>query len=101
AVWILALPIGDTVALLVRRAARGRNPFHADRQHLHHILLAFGLSSGQTVAAMVALSFVLGALALAADFAAVSQYVLFYAYVALLMVYACAAEFACRRLGLQ
>ncbi len=80
AVWILALPIGDTVTLLVRRALRGRNPFHADRQHLHHILLALGLSSGQTVAALAFLSFALGALALAAEFV---------------------AEIACRRLGLQ
>jgi len=101
AVWILALPVGDTVTLLLRRALRGRNPFHADRQHLHHILLALGLSSGQTVAALLALSFTLGAIALLAENAGVPQYAMFYAYIGGLVAYGCAAELACGKLGLS
>ena len=101
AVWILALPVGDTVTLLVRRTLRGRNPFHADRQHLHHILVALGLSSGRAVAILALLSFVLGALALAAESAGVPQYAMFYAYITGLVSYACAAEFTCRKLGLS
>jgi len=91
-VWILAVPIGDTVTLLIRRALRGRNPFHADRRHLHHLLLALGLSSGQTVAAMVVTSFALGALALAAESAGVPQYAMFYEYITGLVAYGVAAE---------
>lgn len=101
AVWILALPIGDTIILLLRRGLRGRNPFHADRQHLHHIVLALGLSSGQTVALLVGLSLALGACALFAESAGVPQYAMFYAYIAGLVAYGCAAEFACRKLGLN
>ena len=100
AVWILALPVGDTVTLLIRRALRRRNPFHADRQHLHHILLALGLSNGQAVAALVVVSFVAGALAIAAESAGVPQYAMFYAYIAGLVAYGCAAEFACNKLKL-
>jgi UDP-GlcNAc:undecaprenyl-phosphate GlcNAc-1-phosphate transferase len=100
AVWILALPVGDTVTLLIRRALRGRNPFHADRQHLHHILLALGLSPGQTVAALAVLSFALGAAALAAEALQVPQYAMFYAYMTALVAYGIAAEFACRKLSL-
>ena len=101
ALWILALPVGDTVTLLVRRGLRGRNPFHADRRHLHHILLALGLSSGQAVAALVALSFTLGATALFAESAGVPQHLMFYAYLAILLAYGCAAEFACAKLGIN
>ena len=100
AVWVLALPIGDTVTLLVRRALRGRNPFHADRQHLHHIVLALGLSSGQTVALLVTVSFALGALAIAAEAAGVPQYAMFYAYMAALAAYGVAAEIICKNLRL-
>jgi UDP-GlcNAc:undecaprenyl-phosphate GlcNAc-1-phosphate transferase len=100
AVWILALPVGDTVTLLLRRALRGRNPFHADRRHLHHILLALGLSSGQTVAALAVLSLALGAAGLAAEALQVPQYAMFYAYMTGLVAYGCAAEFACRKLSL-
>jgi UDP-GlcNAc:undecaprenyl-phosphate GlcNAc-1-phosphate transferase len=101
AVWILALPIADTVTLLIRRALRGRNPFHADRQHLHHILLALGLTGGQAVAVIVVKSFALGAAGLAAEAMQVPQHVMFYAYLAGLAAYGIAAEIACRKLGLQ
>jgi len=100
AVWILALPIGDTVTLLVRRALRGRSPFSADRRHLHHILLALGLSSGQTVGVLLVLAFALGAAALAAEALQIPEYALFYAYMACLVAYGFAAEFACKKLGL-
>jgi UDP-GlcNAc:undecaprenyl-phosphate GlcNAc-1-phosphate transferase len=100
AVWILALPVGDTVTLLVRRALRRRNPFRADRKHLHHILLALGLSPGQTVAALLVLSFALGAAALAAEALDVPQYAMFYTYMTGLVAYGCAAEFASRKLRL-
>jgi UDP-GlcNAc:undecaprenyl-phosphate GlcNAc-1-phosphate transferase len=101
AVWILALPIGDTVTLLVRRALRARNPFHADRRHLHHILLALGLSPGRTVAVLAALSLALGAAGLAAEALRVPEHVMFYAYMTCLITYGFAAEFACKKLGLQ
>ena len=100
AMWILALPIGDTVALLLRRALRGGNPFHADRRHLHHILLALGLSPGRTVAVLVAVSFALGAAGLAAEALQVPQYAMFYAYMATLVAYGIATDIACRKLGL-
>ena len=100
AVWILALPIGDTVTLLVRRALRGRNPFHADRWHLHHILLALGLSPGRTVAAIVILSFAFGAAGLVAEASQVPERVMFYLYLAGLVTHGIAAEIACKKLKL-
>jgi UDP-GlcNAc:undecaprenyl-phosphate GlcNAc-1-phosphate transferase len=101
AVWILALPIGDTVTLLVRRGLRGRNPFKADRQHLHHILIALGLTPGQTVATLIFVSLALGTAALAAEALKVPEYVMFYLYMAGLVAYGCASEFACNKFGLQ
>jgi len=101
AVWILALPIGDTVTLLVRRTLRGNNPFRADRQHLHHILIALGLTPGQAVAAIVLLSLILGAAGLAAETSKVPEYLMFYLYMAGLVTYGIAAEVLCRRLDLS
>lgn len=46
---ILGLPIADTLLAIVRRAARGRPLFSADREHIHHRLLAMGLSQRKTV----------------------------------------------------
>ena len=100
AVWILALPIGDTVTLLVRRTLRGRNPFHADRHHLHHILVALGLSSAQTTALLFAIALALGLAAIAAEQLGVPQYAMFYAYITALIAHGFAAEFACKKFNL-
>ncbi|MEX0374618.1 O-antigen ligase family protein [Spiribacter pallidus] len=59
--WIVVLPVMDTVSLMLRRLLRGQNPFHADRNHLHHILGRAGFSTGQSAAILIALSAGLGA----------------------------------------
>jgi len=100
AVWILALPIADTVTLLVRRSLRGRNPFRADRRHMHHIVMALGLSSARTTALLFWIALVLGAGALFAERAGVPQYVMFYAYMAGLIGWGLTAEIACKKLKL-
>ncbi|MCA1606270.1 MAG: undecaprenyl/decaprenyl-phosphate alpha-N-acetylglucosaminyl 1-phosphate transferase, partial [Acidobacteria bacterium] len=56
ALWLVALPLGDTIAVGVRRLARGRSPFHADRTHLHHLALSAGLSQRQTLFLLSAMS---------------------------------------------
>jgi UDP-GlcNAc:undecaprenyl-phosphate GlcNAc-1-phosphate transferase len=44
ALWLLALPLIDAVAVLIVRPLRGRSPFSADRIHYHHQLLDRGIS---------------------------------------------------------
>jgi UDP-GlcNAc:undecaprenyl-phosphate GlcNAc-1-phosphate transferase len=44
ALWVLALPLIDAVAVLLVRPMRGRSPFSADRIHYHHQLLDRGMS---------------------------------------------------------
>ncbi len=49
ALWFLAIPIYDTVTLMVRRIAHGRSPFQADSEHLHHLLVRTGFTVGETI----------------------------------------------------
>lgn len=42
--WCIALPVMDTLAVMVRRMKQGRSPFKPDRQHLHHLVLEIGYS---------------------------------------------------------
>jgi UDP-GlcNAc:undecaprenyl-phosphate GlcNAc-1-phosphate transferase len=101
AVWILGVPIADTVTLMVRRALRGRSPFAGDREHVHHMLIALGLSTGHTVLLIALASLLLACVALAAQYAGVPEYVMFYLYAAGLVAYGAGAEMLCRRLGLR
>lgn len=46
-VWLLALPLLDTLYLIATRLWRGTSPLNADRRHFHHVLLWWGLTPGQ------------------------------------------------------
>ncbi len=61
----LGLPIADTLLAVARRAVRGLPLFRADRDHIHHRLLARGLSHRQTVLVLYAVSVGFGVAALA------------------------------------
>lgn len=43
-VWLLALPIMDTLAVMVWRILSNKSPFEAGRDHIHHQLLNVGFS---------------------------------------------------------
>ncbi|WP_257182766.1 glycosyltransferase family 4 protein [Corynebacterium cystitidis] len=45
----VALPVLDLVLAVVRRLSQGKSPFAADRQHIHHRLLALGHTHRRTV----------------------------------------------------
>ena len=62
-VLALAVPLADTVFAFFRRIAKGQSPFHADKGHFHHRLLALGLNQKQAVAVLYGISAVLGLLA--------------------------------------
>jgi UDP-GlcNAc:undecaprenyl-phosphate GlcNAc-1-phosphate transferase len=48
AMAILAYPLIDTLRVFILRASKGRSPFSADKNHIHHKLLSLGLSHRQT-----------------------------------------------------
>lgn len=63
---VLALPVLDTAAAIVRRARSGKAITEADRGHFHHqLIFRFGLNVRQAVLLLYAVCFVLGAVALA------------------------------------
>jgi UDP-GlcNAc:undecaprenyl-phosphate/decaprenyl-phosphate GlcNAc-1-phosphate transferase len=61
----LALPIGDTLLAMTRRMVRGQPVFSSDRSHIHHRLMARGLSHRTTVLALYAIAVVLAGVAVA------------------------------------
>lgn len=99
--WIIGLPVADTLTIMTRRLIRGRHPFHADREHLHHILLALGLSEGQVVVVLFIVALILGMGALTADLLGVPSYVSFSVAIGGLVLYGITAEILCRRLVLR
>jgi UDP-GlcNAc:undecaprenyl-phosphate GlcNAc-1-phosphate transferase len=61
---VLAIPLLDTVLSPVRRFLSGRPPFAADRKHLHHRLIALGISEPRVVLLTYAATAICGAIAI-------------------------------------
>ncbi len=57
---VLGLPMFDTLFAIIRRLAHGQNPMAPDRGHIHHRLIDMGLNQKQAVAALYAVSSILG-----------------------------------------
>ena len=57
ALWFVAVPVMDTLVLMYRRIRCRRSPFHADRNHMHHLMQEAGF--GPTQAAVVLTAFTL------------------------------------------
>ncbi|MCA1903771.1 MAG: undecaprenyl/decaprenyl-phosphate alpha-N-acetylglucosaminyl 1-phosphate transferase [Cyanobacteria bacterium KgW148] len=62
---ILAVPLCDALTVIFTRLWKGQSPFVADKRHLHHRLVAAGVSKRHTVLFIYALTLWVGSLALA------------------------------------
>ncbi len=56
ALWLMAVPLIDTVSIMLRRIFQRRSPFGADRTHLHHLLLHAGCGVNQTLLILLAIA---------------------------------------------
>lgn len=99
ALWVVLLPLADTVSLMARRRARGRSPFEPDRRHIHHYLLARGFSVNAALLVLVGVSALFGAVGVVGWQMGVPEPVLFWVFFFLFFAYHYAIKRAWRRLG--
>ncbi len=52
---VLAVPVVDTLTVMIKRILRGQSPFKSDRYHLHHIFIRYGMPRGWAVRVIIAL----------------------------------------------
>ena len=45
---VLAIPVVDTVRVMLGRVSRGESPFHPDKTHLHHAFIEYGFHHLET-----------------------------------------------------
>jgi len=62
-VYLMALPLLDTLIVMLRRIKSGKSPFSPDKTHIHHILVKFfTMNIPQTVGFLVVLQIVFSAI---------------------------------------
>ena len=94
ALWFFAIPLWDTVSLMLRRVCRGKSPFHPGRDHLHHILLRVGYTDGQVVRFIHLAAVAFGLVGLAGWRLGVPDAVMLYAFLAIFALYCVGVRYA-------
>ncbi|MCH8502479.1 MAG: undecaprenyl-phosphate alpha-N-acetylglucosaminyl 1-phosphate transferase [Aliidiomarina sp.] len=97
ALWLVAIPLMDTVAVIIRRIAAGRNPFKADREHLHHLLIRYGCSQLQAMLLIVTAAFLCAGIGVLSDMLRLSEVWMFVSFLSLFALYYAALSLAWRR----
>ena len=87
AVWILGVPLVDTIRLMTQRWRSGGSSLQADQFHLHHAFLKAGFSVTQTVVAITLLALFTTTIGLTGQLLEWPEYLMFYGYIAFGLVY--------------
>jgi UDP-GlcNAc:undecaprenyl-phosphate GlcNAc-1-phosphate transferase len=87
AVWLLGVPLVDTIRLMTQRWRRGDSSMQADQYHLHHAFLKAGFSVAQTGAGITVLVRFTTTIGLTGQVLGWPEYLMFYGYIAFGLVY--------------
>lgn len=79
--WLFAVPLIDTLCVMLRRIWMGRSPFHADRNHLHHLFLRAGFRVQDTVLVLAFIQLCFGAIGLGGMYAGVDELTMLIAFI--------------------
>ncbi len=85
--WIFAIPLLDTVSIMLRRMVKGRSPFSPDREHFHHIFQAAGYSKRTTLIIILLTQILLSVVGIAGHKAGVPDWIMFWGFFAVLVLF--------------
>lgn len=83
ALWLTLVPLFDTVGMMLRRLRKGRSPFRADREHLHHVFLLAGFTPNEAVATLTTAAVLAAAFGLAGLYLGVPDIVMLVVFLVL------------------
>jgi UDP-GlcNAc:undecaprenyl-phosphate GlcNAc-1-phosphate transferase len=87
ALWLLAVPLFDTGAIILRRLSRGCSPFKPDREHIHHVFLLAGFSVTSTACILGGIALAAAIIGLSAFYLGVSDMIMFVGFLVAFLLY--------------
>jgi UDP-GlcNAc:undecaprenyl-phosphate GlcNAc-1-phosphate transferase len=100
AALIFALPLFDILATLLRRFLGGKNPFRADRRHIHYLLRDAGWTTKQVVFRLHLVSLLIASIAVAGwhrGWSDETLFLMFIGFFVLFLLYVCVLRKACHK----
>lgn len=83
ALWLYAVPLNDTLTMMIRRVRKGRSPFAADREHLHHLLQMAGYSKRGTTLVLLGYAILTACFGLFGWYIGIAEHIMFYLFLGL------------------
>nr|QOS21906.1 undecaprenyl-phosphate alpha-N-acetylglucosaminyl 1-phosphate transferase [Vibrio parahaemolyticus] len=87
ALWLIAVPLMDMAAIMIRRIRRGDSPFKPDREHLHHIFQRLGFGPKQTLIAICFMASLYAAFGIYGEATNISEATMFSLFVLCFVIY--------------
>lgn len=87
ALWLIAVPLMDMTAIMVRRIKQGKSPFKPDREHLHHICQRLGFTPLQTLLLICFIASLFAGVGIAGEIFLIPEPFMFYGFVGLFLGY--------------
>ncbi|WP_413282774.1 UDP-N-acetylglucosamine--undecaprenyl-phosphate N-acetylglucosaminephosphotransferase [Vibrio sp. MA40-2] len=96
ALWLIAVPLMDMAAIMIRRIRRGVSPFKPDREHLHHIFQRLGFSSRGTLFIICFISSLYVCFGIYGEIMAIDESVMFMLFMICFIIYAVSLSYVWR-----
>ncbi|WP_211689698.1 UDP-N-acetylglucosamine--undecaprenyl-phosphate N-acetylglucosaminephosphotransferase [Moritella sp. 28] len=87
ALWLIAVPLMDMAAIMIRRIRRGDSPFKPDREHLHHIFQRLGLNNTQILCAICAIAIAYAAFGIYAEIVNIPEWIMLVLFLVCFFIY--------------
>ena len=86
--WLMAVPLFDSISTMCRRMRKGLSPFSPDRRHLHHLLAMAGFNANQKLLIIVIFAAILSIIGFTSSFhLGVPEPILFFIFLTIFAMY--------------
>jgi UDP-GlcNAc:undecaprenyl-phosphate GlcNAc-1-phosphate transferase len=87
ALWIFAVPLMDTLFVMMNRVTNGKSPFSPDRRHLHHFFINSGRTDREALLIIVIFSILMALTGILMELNEVSERVMFFLFLTVSLIY--------------
>ncbi|KJY90431.1 undecaprenyl-phosphate alpha-N-acetylglucosaminyl 1-phosphate transferase [Pseudoalteromonas piscicida] len=94
ALWIIAIPLMDMMAIIIRRVKKGHSPFKADRDHLHHVFMRIGFSSRKALITISTLAVFLASIGIVGELIGIPHWFMLVLFIGIFVAYSACIQHA-------
>ncbi|QYJ85019.1 UDP-N-acetylglucosamine--undecaprenyl-phosphate N-acetylglucosaminephosphotransferase [Shewanella mesophila] len=94
ALYLIAIPLMDMAAIMLRRINKGDSPFKPDRDHLHHIFMRAGFSPLQSLAIISVCASIFAFIGVLSELYLVPEAIMFIGFLVIFALYSYAIQHA-------